>query len=57
MSRYKIKFNYKASIIVTVEGNFADEGQALEQARKIAEDEPIQSFTLGDELESNILPN
>lgn len=57
MSRYKIKFNYKASIIVTVEGDFADEGQALEQARKIAEDEPIQSFTLGDELETNILPN
>lgn len=53
--RYTIEFNYNASIIVDVEGEFHDEGEALDKAREIAEDADINEFTIGEERESKIL--
>ena len=44
--RYTIKFNYNASIVVDVEGEFHDEGEALDKAREIAEDANINEFTI-----------
>lgn len=55
MKRYTIEFNYKASIVVNVEGDFNDEGEALDKAREIAEDADINEFTIGEEKESKIL--
>jgi hypothetical protein len=51
--KYTIQLNYNASIIVDVTGN--DEGEALENARNIAEDADIKEFTIGAERESQIL--
>lgn len=53
--RYTIEFNYNASIVVDVEGDFHDEGEALDKAREIAEDANINEFTIGEERESKIL--
>lgn len=53
--RYTIEFNYKASIVVTVSGDFKDEGEALDKAREIAEDADIQEYSLNQELESKII--
>lgn len=53
--RYTIEFNYNASIVVEVEGEFHDEGEALDKAREIAEDADINEFTIGEERESKIL--
>ena len=47
--RYTIEFNYNASIVVDVEGEFHDEGEALDKAREIAEDADINEFTIGEE--------
>ncbi len=55
MKRYTIEFNYNASIVVNVEGDFNDEGEALDKAREIAEDADINEFTIGEEKESKIL--
>ena len=55
MKRYTIEFNYNASIVVHVEGDFNDEGEALDKAREIAEDADINEFTIGEEKESKIL--
>lgn len=55
MSKYTIKFNYNASIIVEVDGDFRDEGDALDKAREIAEDSDINEFNIGEEKESRIL--
>jgi hypothetical protein len=56
--KYTIQLNFKASIVVDVEvdGDTPDaEGKALEKARNIAEDADIREFTIGQELESQIL--
>lgn len=53
--RYTIQLNYLATINVTVEGDFNDEGEALSKAREIAEDADINQFSLGEEKESRIL--
>lgn len=53
--RYTIQFNYLAKINVCVEGDFHDEGEALDKAREIAEDVDINQFSIGDEKESKIL--
>ena len=53
--RYTIEFNYNASIVVDVEGEFHDEGEALDKAREISEDADINEFTIGEERESKIL--
>ena len=53
--RYTIEFNYNASIVVDVEGDFHDEGEALDKAREIAEDANINEFTIDEERESKIL--
>ena len=54
-NKYTIEFNYNASIVVDVEGEFRDEGEALDKAREIAEDADINEFTIGEERESKIL--
>lgn len=53
--QYTIELNYVASIRVTVNGEFKDEGEALDKARNVAEDADMNEFTLGNELESRIL--
>ena len=54
-NKYTIEFNYNASIVVDVEGEFHDEGEALDKARDKAEDADIRQFTIGSENESKIL--
>lgn len=53
MKRYTIQCNYKAHIIVEVEGE--DEGEALNKAREIAEDADNSEYTIGVEEEFAIL--
>ena len=53
MSKYKIQYNYNASIIVEVEGK--DEGEALEKGRNIAEEADIKQFTICGEREAQIV--
>lgn len=55
--KYTVQLNYKASIIVDVEVENSPnaEGDALEKARNVAEDADIREFTIGNELESQIL--
>lgn len=55
MQNYVIEFNYMASIRVSVNGEFANEGEALAKAREQAEDADINEFNIGNELESRIL--
>jgi len=57
MKKYTVQLNYKASIIVDVEVENSPnaEGDALEKARNVAEDADIREFTIGNELESQIL--
>ena len=55
MSQYTIKLNYNASYTVTVEGNFRNEGDALDAARNMAEDADMSEFNIEDEKESQIL--
>ena len=55
MARYTIKLNYIASYIAVVEGDFRNEGEALEEARNQAEDADMNDFTIGDEDVSQIL--
>ena len=55
MARYTIKLNYIASYIAVVEGDFRNEGEALEEARNQAEDADMNEFTIGDEDVSQIL--
>ena len=52
-NKYKIQYNYNASIIVEVEGK--DEGEALENGRNIAEEADIKQFTICGEREAQIL--
>jgi hypothetical protein len=55
--KYTVQLNYKASIIVDVEVENSPnaEGDALEKARNVAEDADIREFTIGSELESQVL--
>ena len=55
MSNYTIELNYIATIRVSVNGDFKDEGEALAKARETAEDADINEFNIGNELESRIL--
>lgn len=55
MARYVIRIGYKCHIDVPVEGEFRDEGEALEAARKVAEDADKNDFTWDEEIESKIL--
>lgn len=55
MGRYVINMNYVATYTAVVDGDFKDEGEALDAARKKAEDADINEFTLNRELESNII--
>ena len=53
MGKYKIQYNYNASIVVEVDAN--DEGEALEKGRNIAEEADIKQFTICGEGESQII--
>jgi hypothetical protein len=53
MNKYKIQYNFNASIVVEVEAK--DEGDALEKGRNIAEEADIKQFTLCGEREAQIL--
>lgn len=55
MSRYTIRMNYNASIIVEVEAGADEEGVALEKARMLAEDADIREFSICGEREAEIL--
>ena len=55
MSRYTIKLNMKATYIAVVEGEFRNEGDALEAARNQMEDADPSEFTIGDEQACQIL--
>ena len=53
MTKYKIQYNFNASIVVEVEGK--DEGDALERGRNIAEEADAKQFTICGEREAQIL--
>jgi len=53
MGKYKIQFNYTASIIVDVDAK--DEGEALDKGRNIAEEADIKQFVICGEREAQIL--
>jgi hypothetical protein len=55
MAKYTIRLNYTATFTTTVEGNFNNEGEALDMARRQAEDADPDEFVIGDEQQSNIL--
>lgn len=55
MSKYTIRLNYTATFTTTVEGDFRNEGDALEAARLQAEDADADEFVIGDEQNANIL--
>ena len=55
MSKYTIKLNYVATFTTTVEGDFKNEGDALDAARNQAEDADMNEFVIGDEQVSQIL--
>lgn len=55
MSRYVIRINYVAHVDIPVEGDFENEGEALEKARTIAEECDKSDFIFGEELDSKIL--
>ena len=55
MSKYTIKLNYIATFTTTVEGDFKNEGDALDAARNQAEDADMNEFVIGDEQASQIL--
>ena len=50
---YTVQLNNIASITLDVEAN--DEGEALQKARDLAEEAPMSSFSILEELQSNIL--
>ena len=55
MNKYTIKLNYTATFTTTVEGDFKNEGDALDAARNQAEDADMNEFVIGDEQVSQIL--
>lgn len=55
MAKYTIRLNYNATYTTTVEGEFRNEGDALDAAREQAEDADASEFVIGDEQVSQIL--
>jgi hypothetical protein len=55
MARYTIRLNYVATFTTVVEGEFRNEGDALDAAREQAEDADMNEFVIGDEQQSTIL--
>lgn len=55
MSKYTIRLNYIATYTTTVEGDFRNEGDALDAARIQAEDADADEFVIGDEQNASIL--
>ena len=55
MPRYTIRLNFHATYTATVEGNFKNEGEALDAVRRQAEDADADEFVIGDEQNANIL--
>jgi hypothetical protein len=55
MARYTIRLNFHATYTATVEGNFKNEGEALDAVRRQAEDADADEFVIGDEQNANIL--
>jgi hypothetical protein len=55
MARYTIRLNFSATYTATVEGNFKNEGEALDAVRRQAEDADADEFVIGDEQNANIL--
>lgn len=53
MGKFKIQFNYNASIVVDVDAK--DEGEALEKGRNIAEEADLKQFTICGEREAQVL--
>jgi hypothetical protein len=53
MGKYKIQYNFNASIIVDVDAK--DEGEALDKGRNIAEEADIKQFVICGEREAQIL--
>ena len=49
MKRYTVKMNMQASYIAVVEGDFRNDGDALEAARNQMEDADPSEFSFGDE--------
>ena len=55
MTTYTIKLNMTATYIAVVEGEFKNEGEALEAARNQMEDADPSEFNFCDEQECKIL--
>jgi len=55
MAKYTIRLNYNATYTTVVEGEFRNEGDALDAARAQAEDADANEFVIGDEQVSQIL--
>ena len=55
MAKYTIQLNFNATYTTTVEGDFRNEGDALDAARAQAEDADMEEFTIGEEQNANIL--
>jgi len=55
MAKYTIQLNFTATYTTTVEGDFRNEGDALDAARAQAEDADMEEFTIGEEQNANIL--
>ena len=55
MAKYTIQLNFTATYTTTVEGDFRNEGDALDAAREQAEDADMEEFTIGEEQNANIL--
>lgn len=55
MARYTIKLNFVASYTAVVEGDFRNEGDALDAAREQAEDADINEFVIGEETSAQTL--
>ncbi len=53
MSIYSVELNYLTSIVLEVEAE--NEGDALQKARDIAEQAPMNNFTIVEETRSKIL--
>ena len=55
MATYTVKLNYIASFTTTVQGDFRNEGDALDAAREQAEEADMNEFVIGEEQPANIL--
>ena len=53
--RYVIRLNYTATYTAVVEGDFRNEGDALDAARNQAEDADMNEFSLEEEGRAEIL--